>query len=497
MIIRSVATATWNWSGDCLALGLFQDDVESAKQASEKEGECQGAWRALITESEFTGRLGSVASARIVASGRLRTVAAVGLGRRENVRLDDLRRAGAAIARIAKQEKPRTLGVCIPEWRGEPGSGIQATVEGLELAMHEGLWLILSHRFNSTSDQEAPYCGPELVDLLNRNDVDSAIVRGRRLAEGFILSRELVAAPANVITPAELAETAGTIAREYDLKIDVLEIEDCRRLGMGAFLAVAGGSSSPAKFIHLHYESARPPRRRLAMIGQGLTFERDGLIKGVRPSVEEMKKHMAGAGSVLGAAKVIAQLKPDVDVHFIISASENSAGERSLRPGDLVTAMNGETIEVNSVDAEGRLLLADAILFANKLSVDAIVDVATISSACVVALGEELAGIWASDEGIAREVLRAGELAGERLWRMPLVDEYSDSLRAPFANMRSSGPAEGAAITAALFLRHFVGRTPWAHIDITGPAWSSRVNGYYNAGATGWGVGTLVNWAES
>jgi leucyl aminopeptidase len=203
---------------------------------------------------------------------------------------------------------------------------------------------------------------------------------------------------------------------------------------------------------------------------------------------------MGGAAATLGAAKVISQMKPEVEVHFIVAATENMINGRAMHPGDILTASNGKTIEVNNTDAEGRLTLADALVFAEKLGVDAIVDLATLTGACIIALGDDIAGMWTPDDQIATQLAQASELAGEKFWRMPLEEKYFEGMKSQIADMKNTGPRAGGSITAALFLKQFVKEIPWAHLDIAGPVWADKENGYNNAGATGFGVRTLVSW---
>ena len=210
-----------------------------------------------------------------------------------------------------------------------------------------------------------------------------------------------------------------------------------------------------------------------------------------------MKIDMGGAGTTFGAVKAIAQLKPDVEVHFISAVTENMVSGHAIHPGDFLTASNGKTIEVNNTDAEGRLTLADALVFAEKLEVDAIVDLATLTGACVIALGNDIAGLWSSNDDLAAEITAAAKKAGEKVWRMPLEEKYFEGLKATHADMKNTGPRPGGAITAALFLKQFVKDTPWAHLDVDGPVWIDAENGYNNPGATGYGVRTLVNWILS
>ena len=207
-----------------------------------------------------------------------------------------------------------------------------------------------------------------------------------------------------------------------------------------------------------------------------------------------MKTDMGGAAATFGAAKALGQIKPDVEVHFISAATENMISGRALHPGDILTASNGKTIEVNNTDAEGRLTLADALVFAEKLGIDAMIDLATLTGACIVALGNNIAGLWSPDDSLADEIVKAADLSGEKLWRMPMEEKYFEGMKSVVADMKNTGPRPGGSITAALFLQQYVKETPWAHLDVAGPVWTEKENGYHNPGATGYGVRTLVQW---
>jgi leucyl aminopeptidase len=266
---------------------------------------------------------------------------------------------------------------------------------------------------------------------------------------------------------------------------------------MGAYLGVAQGSDLPPKFIHLTYRPAGAVQRRVALVGKGLTFDSGGYnLKTAGSQIEMMKYDMGGSAAVLGAARAIAELKPaGVEVHVIVAACENMISGGAVHPGDILTASNGKTIEINNTDAEGRLTLADALVYACGLEPDAVVDLATLTGACLIALGEEMAGLWSSSDGLAAALDEACRGAGEALWRMPLRPSYKVGLKSPVADMKNTGPRPGGSITAALFLQDFVSDgVPWAHLDIAGTVWSDKGRGDNPAGATGYGVRTLVNW---
>lgn len=487
MDLRVTNTAYLDWSGDALAIGFFEEQVELTGDLAALDEKLFGTLKELMAEVEFKGKEGSSAATRVGSGSTLRKVMVVGLGKPENLKLDSLRRAGAASARLAKKEKCRTLGISLPTWNGNAALSAQAIAEGVELALYQ------DNRFKS--DAEDKVSKVEQVELLGFEGQEAAITRAKHICSGVILARELVAAPANIVTPITLAETATAIAQAHGLELEILEREECERLGMGAFLGVAQASDLPPKFIHLTYKPTGTPRRKLAIIGKGLTFDSGGLnIKGAGSGIEMMKTDMGGAGATLGAAKAIAQLQPDVEVHFISAATENMISGHAMHPGDILTASNGKTIEINNTDAEGRLTLADALVFADKLGLDAIVDLATLTGACVIALGDDIAGLWSPDDTIAQQLSQAGDLAGEKLWRMPMEEKYFEGMKSVVADMKNTGPRPGGAITAALFLKQFVKETPWAHLDIAGPVWADKENGYNSAGATGFAVRTLVNW---
>ncbi len=488
MEIRATSTPLLEWTGDGLAIGIFEDAVLTSDLATLDE-KFAGVLKELIAEFEFKGKEGSTVSTR-VAGGSPRKVILVGLGKPDALKLETLRKVSATVARLGKKERCKTLAVSLPVWNDNPAATTQAIAEGMQLGLFK------DNRFKSEPEEKEPQI--EQVDLLGLGGQEAAITRAGQICAGVILARELVAAPANAMTPITMAETASAIASDYGLQLVILEQEDCEKLGMGAFLGVAQASEIPPKFIHLTYKPVGTPRRKLAIIGKGLTFDSGGLnIKGAGSGIETMKIDMGGAAATFGAAKAIAQIKPDVEVHFISAVTENMISGRAMHPGDVLTASNGKTIEVNNTDAEGRLTLADALVYADKLGVEAIVDLATLTGACVVALGDDIAGLFTPDDALATQIEKASASTGEKFWRMPMDDKYFDGLKSGIADMKNTGPRAGGAITASLFLKQYVKNTPWAHLDIAGPVWADKEHGYNGAGATGFGVRTLVSWVLS
>ncbi|MGL5796378.1 MAG: leucyl aminopeptidase, partial [Waterburya sp.] len=388
--------------------------------------------------------------------------------------------------------KEKTLGISLPLGSETSASVAQVITEAIILSLHQ------DNRFKSEPDEKEAKL--ETVELIGLGGQEQAIATAETIASGVILARELVNAPANEVTPVTMAETAQQLAQEYGLEIKILEQADCEKFeqGMGAYLGVGQASDIPPKFIHLTYKPPGTAKRKVAIVGKSLTFDSGGLnLKPSNSGIETMKMDMGGGAATLGAAKAIAQLKPDVEVHFICAATENMISGRAMHPGDILKASNGKTIEVNNTDAEGRLTLADALVYAEKLEVDAIVDLATLTGACIVALGNDIAGLWSTDETLTTEMTKAAELAGEKFWQLPLEDKYFEGLKSQIADMKNTGPRAGGSITAALFLKQFIKDTPWMHLDVAGPVWADSPSGVNNKGATGFPVRTLINWVNS
>ena len=486
MQITATAKSLLDWQGGTLAIGITEEATDLTGEVKQLDDKLSGLISELIADEEFKGKSGSTASTRLSGHDTCKKLILVGLGTTEEITTDGYRSAAAAIARLAA--KDQNLGISLPV-EGDAAELAQAITEGIHLALHQ------DNRFKSDAEDKAPKL--ENIELLGLAEQATAISKGEIMVSGVILARELVNAPANSVTPITMAETAQAIATDYGLDIKILEQADCEQFeqGMGAYLGVGQASDIPPKFIHLTYKPAGTAKRKVAIVGKSLTFDSGGLnLKPSNSGIETMKMDMGGGAATLGAAKAIAQLKPEVEVHFICAATENMISGKAMHPGDILTAANGKTIEVNNTDAEGRLTLADALIYAESLEVDAIVDLATLTGACIVALGNDIAGMWSTDESLAGELKTAAETAGEKFWQLPMEDSYFDGLKSKIADMKNTGPRAGGSITAALFLKQFIKDTPWAHLDIAGPVWSDKPGGINNAGGTGFPVKTLVNW---
>ncbi|MDR1890533.1 MAG: leucyl aminopeptidase [Zoogloeaceae bacterium] len=302
---------------------------------------------------------------------------------------------------------------------------------------------------------------------------EAALAQGKAIAEGVTFACDLGNQPANVCTPDYLAATAQRMAAELKLECEVLGRKEMEKLGMHALLAVAKGSRQEPHFIVLRYQGGKAFDAPLVLIGKGVTFDSGGISLKPAAKMDEMKYDMCGAAAVLGTLQATVRMALPINLVVLIPASENLPGGAATRPGDIVTSLSGQSIEILNTDAEGRLLLCDALTYAERLKPDAVIDIATLTGACVVALGHLASGLFANNNALAKELLQAGEIAQDRIWRLPLWDEYGEGLKSNFADMANVGEREGGAITAASFLSRFAGNYPWAHLDIAGTAWKS------------------------
>jgi leucyl aminopeptidase len=327
----------------------------------------------------------------------------------------------------------------------------------------------------------------------------SAIDHGRLIAECQNFTRTLANEPANLLTPTLLAERAQAMAAEQGLECEILNQDRMRQLGMGALLGVAQGSAEPPALIIVRYKPATEPTTKdhLGLIGKGVTFDTGGVSIKPAEGMEKMRYDMAGGAAVLGAMRAIAKLKPSIPVTAFVPAVENMVGSRAQRPGDIVTTLAGKTVEVLNTDAEGRLILIDTLTYAQRLGCTHLVDAATLTGAIVIALGSVNVGAFTNNDPFLNKLMSAAKQEGEKFWQLPLDDEYKEQLKSSFADLPNIGGRPAGSITAALFLRDFVGDTPWIHLDIAGTAWLDDAKPYLAKGASGVGVRTFVKLAQS
>ncbi|MBL8397227.1 MAG: leucyl aminopeptidase [Candidatus Accumulibacter sp.] len=330
-----------------------------------------------------------------------------------------------------------------------------------------------------------------VVDRRNELAIaEEALGQGQAIAEGMTLAKDLANLPGNICTPTYLAETAQKMAAEHKFEIEILDHEAMNNLGMQALLAVAKGSRQPPRLIVIHYRGGKNDQNPVVLVGKGITFDSGGISLKPAADMDEMKYDMCGAASVLGTIKAAALMKLPLNLTVIVPSAENMPGGAATRPGDIVTSMSGQSIEILNTDAEGRLILCDALTYAARFQPETVIDVATLTGACVVALGHVATGLFANSEPLARELLNAGEEAHDRAWQMPLWDDYQDLLKSPFADIANVGGRWGGCISAACFLSRFTKKYVWAHLDIAGTAWKSGTD----KGATGRPVPLLLHY---
>lgn len=496
MQVKAVAGDITRMKADAIIVNLFEGVERPGGATGAVDEALGGTISRLIAEREIKGKLNELTLIHTMGKMEAERVVVMGLGKREKFNLDSVRRVMAAACRFARKVGAKRVAT-IAHGAGAGGielaKAVQAVTEGSIL----GLYTFRKHVTKEPEHGEIE----ELV-IVERDEgklarLEQSIERGRAVAEATNFARDMVNEPANYMTPADMADVARRVAAEGGLNFSVLEREDMKKLGMGALLGVAQGSRQAPKFIVLSYRGGQPGKAALGLIGKGLTFDSGGISLKPSDGMEEMKGDMAGGAAVIAAMKAISELKLRVNVTGLIPATENLPGGAALKPGDVLTAMNGKTIEVANTDAEGRLILADALSYANKLGLSPLVDVATLTGACRVALGDICTGAFTNDQTLVARVIKAGEEAGEKMWQLPMFEEYKEQNKSDVADVKNSGGRYAGAITAAQFLAEFSGSTPWVHLDIAGPSFLTKEQAYLAKGATGVAVRTLVNLAAA
>src|SRR5262245_57962196 len=472
---------------DALVIAVFEGEKPEGGVLAEIDRRAKGVITSLVETGELTGKSGESAYVHNPGDMKARRLLLLGVGKKEEVGADDVRKMAGTAARMLRGKKARSFAI-LRRSQLPIGEGAQAVTEGALISLFD------PDKYHTSDKTENPLQTMILVAPgADVDEVNRAIERGRIIAEATNFARELINEPANVITPTELARRADDVAKAYGLEIDVLDDARMKELGMGAFLGVAQGSAEPAKIIVLTYSPKKVSKETIAIVGKGITFDTGGIS--IKPSdgMEKMKYDMAGGATTIGAMRAIAQLKPAVKVIGVIPTTENMPGGRAQRPGDVVRAMTGKTIEVINTDAEGRLILADAVAYARKLGATKIVDLATLTGAVSIALGDIYVALLGSDQAWVDQVLAAGKKAGEKIWQLPLDKEYREQIKSEIADIKNIGGRKAGTITGAYFIREFVEDTPWAHLDIAGTAWNENAKPHLAVGPTGVSLRTLVN----
>jgi leucyl aminopeptidase len=453
-----------------VVVGVFQgtaDGKELSAPARRIDQAVKGKLRAAL--ADLSGKAGSTLLLRLpgVAAER---VLLVGLGERKSFAEGPYRDAVRGAANALKELGAKDAAFFLVDLK----VGTRHLTWNLRHAVL-GLREVF-YRFDQLKSQKkstVPSLSQVLFPITPNATLEQAKVEAVATADGADLAKTLGNLPPNICTPAYLAEEAKKLARQYKLGVEVLEKKDMEKLGMGSLLSVARASHQPPKFIVLRYEGAAKSKKPLVFVGKGITFDTGGISLKPAADMDEMKYDMSGAGSVLGALRALAGMKAPVNVIGIVPTCENMPGGAASRPGDIVTSMSGQTVEILNTDAEGRLILCDALTYAERFQPAAIVDIATLTGACVIALGHVASGLFANDQKLADEIQAAADDAWDRVWQLPLWEDYQEGLRSNFADFANVGGRPGGAITAACFLARFTRKQRWAHLDVAGTAWKS------------------------
>lgn len=453
---------------------------------------------------EFAGKPGQVLyTDRMNGTSGARAIAVVGAGEMNGFDAGKLRDVAAAAIRVARRAGAKRVTLALPPISPRQSDrAVQLAVEGALL----GSYRFVKYR-NDEAKKPDPIATVKITTERGKGGgkkakapaqakaMKAAIERAQRVAEAVYLARDLINEPAAYATPVRLADEAKSLAKKHGLSVKIYTPAECEKMGMGMFLAVGQGSDEESRLIHLTYTPSKKAKRKIAIIGKGVTFDSGGYSLKPSQSMEDMKTDMSGAAAVIAAIAAVAQLGSPYEVHAITACCENLVSGRAYKLGDVLRAMDGTTVEINNTDAEGRLTLGDALTYARqKVKPDEMFDFATLTGACVVALGPHTAGVMSDHEALVQAWLAAARDAGEDMWRLPLQPKLKDQLKSGVADMRNTGERFGGAITAGLFLKHFARDTPWVHIDLAGPSSTPREIGAWTRGGTGFAVASLVEY---
>ncbi len=480
-----------------LAVAVFKDEKAGEGLLQELDAISGGIIKSVIESEELKGKEGETVYVHLTGEGnqaKARRLLLIGVGERDAYTLPQVSQMAGTAVRFLRGKNIKTLAV-VPRAEGDAERVTAAAAEGAIT----GLFELDKYR---TSDKEERQI-ERFVVMTEGADEDAlkrGSERGRIIGESVNFTRELANEPGGYLTPTDMADRAREIAEKFGLSLEVLDEARMEQEGMGALLSVSRGSEEPAKLIILKYlprEAANQSTDNLlAFVGKGITFDSGGISIKPGENMELMKYDMSGGATVLGAMRAIAQLKPSIPVLGVVPASENLPSGKATKPGDVVTAMSGKTIEIINTDAEGRLVLSDAICYAKKLGAKRIVDMATLTGAVSIALGDVNAAILGTDQALIDEVIEAGREVGDKYWQLPLDKEYSKQIKSEIADIKNIGGRKAGTITAAAFLKEFADGVAWAHLDIAGTAWGDEVKPYRAKGPTGIAVRTLINMVE-
>ena len=495
MDIKAVAGDVASTETGALIVNLFEGVTQPGGATGAVDAALDGAITRLIDEGEIKGKRGELTLVHTLGKLPAARVIVAGLGKQESFSVEVVRQVMGDAARLVRRLNVRKAAT-IAHGAGIAGMDPQTSGQAIAEGTYMGLYTFRQYKSASDDDTTAEV---EDVLVVERDSdklaaLQQGIDKGRLLAESVIIARDLANEPANVLTPTELAERARQVAEAAGLEFSIIDEPQMAELGMGALLAVAAGSDQPPKLIVMQYHGdPGNDSNNLALCGKGITFDSGGISIKPAEGMGAMKGDMAGGASVIGAMKAIAALKPRINIMALVPATENMSGGSATRPGDVVRGMTGKSIEIENTDAEGRLVLADAIGYARQHGQRRIVDVATLTGAAVVALGNTTSAVLGNDQALVDRVIKAGNAAGERFWQLPMFEEYKELNSSTIADVKNTGGRPAGTITGAYFISEFAEDVPWVHLDIAGTARTDKERGYIVTGHTGVPVRTLVN----
>ncbi len=452
---------------------------------------CGGQIAAVLRAGDFNGKLWSGVTLYNAKSAGPRRILLLGVGDASSLDLERVRQAAARAVQKATELQARELAIHFPtHTKLDDADVAQALTEGSIL----GDYRFDKYRASANGDRTLAKVALVATRTLERTRVADAVDDGEALSDAVCKARDMVNAPANELTPTEMAERARASAKAYGFKCKILDKRDMERLQMTGLLAVSKGSDQPPKFVIMEYDGAGPRTPRFVFVGKGLTFDAGGICIKPAPKMDAMKGDMGGGAAVIGAMEAIARLEMPARVVGLVPCTENLLGGSAYRPGDILEYPNGKSVVIDNTDAEGRLVLADALIYAQRYKPKVIIDLATLTGAALIALGQIATAVLGNDPALIEDLRRAGNRCFERCWELPLWEEFEELIRSPIADIKNTGGKHGGTITAAAFLKHFVADTPWAHLDIAGTSYLDKADGYRPQGGTGVGVRLLVEY---
>jgi leucyl aminopeptidase len=484
-------------SVDALAVTLFKDEKASSGAIKDIDKLTGGQISAVIKSDEFKGEAGETALLRLTPKGKLKAsrVLLVGLGDRKDFRAPDIAAAAGTATRALRKANARSIAFSSRNDIAVADAAQQAA-QGAVTSQFE-----LDKYKTKEKNDKAVTKFVFHAEGAKGGDIKAGLSRGQAIGESMNFTRDLANEPPNILTPTEMANRAQKMAREVGLKCEILDEARMRKMGMGSLLSVSAGSEQPAKMIVLRYTPVRNTGKKgdlLALVGKGITFDTGGISIKPAEGMDAMKYDMSGGATVIGTMRAIALLKPTVPVIGVVAAVENMPDGKATRPSDVVTAMNGKTVEILNTDAEGRLILADAVAYAEQQGATRIVDMATLTGAVIIALGDQNTGIMGNDQAFVDQIIALGKECGENFWQLPVSKEYSKQIKSDIADIKNIGPrGKAGTIMGAVFIQEFVDKARWAHLDIAGTAWNDSVRPHQAKGPTGVAVRTLLKLVES